>query len=525
MTFLTFMLGLTSIANATCPTIEQTADSGQLATPSATDVSLINGFIPSGSTNLTDCTFTKVAKSNGDYYLAVFTSSASGEETRVARLILKTSSATSQLGEINDAALGLGVANAPAILNIRLVPLANRTEMIFETRLSDGKTNDSVFVVWDGFVFKPAGPDWRNAETSVSSSELERRQQLSEASLFIPEGVPNESNATEIETGTNIESNYSIPANIYSPWIQLGKGRGYATLSIESSSDDDNLTVTEDSGVITNEYAIDVPSAPDGQALLLTISYPNSNSIPTDVKAYFDDIVVFEKGSGETTERTVRITHSTINASEKFRLVYSGPEGKKVRYRFRAPICDFNHDGTINSSDITILQSALNSSATSSDDRDVDGNGTIEAADVSLCQKQCAMADCSTAALNVPAKKLDYSSSISKTNISQTSVVNRGPRTITNTAVERITNTSGNTIEGPLYVVVNITNTTNTITMPGALGGIGILPFGKYYLDITSSVSGGHLLSNQSVDVTLVFVRPTTGGAFAYSYTLFAPEN
>lgn len=60
-----------------------------------------------------------------------------------------------------------------------------------------------------------------------------------------------------------------------------------------------------------------------------------------------------------------------------------------------APRCDINHDGKINSLDISLIFAARNTPATGSDDaRDADGDLQITVADARVCQQKCTSTGC-----------------------------------------------------------------------------------------------------------------------------------
>jgi len=72
----------------------------------------------------------------------------------------------------------------------------------------------------------------------------------------------------------------------------------------------------------------------------------------------------------------------------------------------------------------------------------------------------------------------------------------------------RLLNLGGRTMTTPLHVVVDLEiEGTNTVAMPGALGGVGIGPHGTYYTDVSGQFPGGRITPNAEARTTLTFVR------------------
>jgi PKD repeat protein len=102
----------------------------------------------------------------------------------------------------------------------------------------------------------------------------------------------------------------------------------------------------------------------------------------------------------------------------------------------------------------------------------------------------------------------DVSASISLTTANERSVMDRRTRMVTSTADVTLTNSSSESISSPLHAVIEILNTDySNVTMPDALGGDGIDPYGKYYYDLSGELTNGVLLPGQSVTFGVKFVR------------------
>jgi hypothetical protein len=79
---------------------------------------------------------------------------------------------------------------------------------------------------------------------------------------------------------------------------------------------------------------------------------------------------------------------------------------------------------------------------------------------------------------------------------------------ISSTADITITNSSNETISSPLHVVIDVLDTTyDNVQMPDALGSSGTGPYGKYYHNLSGSLSEGELSAGESVTFQVRFVR------------------
>jgi hypothetical protein len=78
-----------------------------------------------------------------------------------------------------------------------------------------------------------------------------------------------------------------------------------------------------------------------------------------------------------------------------------------------------------------------------------------------------------------------------------------------------LTNTSSRPVLKPIHAVLSINNPTGAVSVPGALGGSGTTPYGKYYIDLTSRIAAAQLESGAKVTFNLQFVRKS-GVTFSY---------
>ena len=78
-------------------------------------------------------------------------------------------------------------------------------------------------------------------------------------------------------------------------------------------------------------------------------------------------------------------------------------------------------------------------------------------------------------------------------------------RMMTSTADVTLTNTSERTLLSPLHAVIDTGEA--QVSVPGALGGPGIGPYGKYYFDLSGTLPGGRLVQGQQVTFRIQFVR------------------
>jgi sugar lactone lactonase YvrE len=87
-----------------------------------------------------------------------------------------------------------------------------------------------------------------------------------------------------------------------------------------------------------------------------------------------------------------------------------------------------------------------------------------------------------------------------------------------------LTNASSKPVMKPIHAVISINNPTGVVTVPGALGGSGTAPYGKYYIDLTSRITAAQLGSGAKVTFNLQFVRKS-GVTFSYKVTPYGvPE-
>ncbi|MBN1627717.1 MAG: PKD domain-containing protein, partial [Deltaproteobacteria bacterium] len=103
---------------------------------------------------------------------------------------------------------------------------------------------------------------------------------------------------------------------------------------------------------------------------------------------------------------------------------------------------------------------------------------------------------------------IDVSSSITLTTANERSTMDRLTRIVTSTADVTITNSSSENISFPLHAVIDILDTDySNVTMPDALGGDGIDPYGKHYYDLSGDLISGVLAPGQSITFGVKFIR------------------
>jgi len=99
----------------------------------------------------------------------------------------------------------------------------------------------------------------------------------------------------------------------------------------------------------------------------------------------------------------------------------------------------------------------------------------------------------------------DLSSLVSVTKSNEVSITDRVTLKATTTVNLTIQNLSDMAIRVPLHAVIDISAA--AVTMPTALGGPGVPPYGKYYYDLSSNLSSGVLAPQGKVTFTAKFVR------------------
>jgi hypothetical protein len=116
-----------------------------------------------------------------------------------------------------------------------------------------------------------------------------------------------------------------------------------------------------------------------------------------------------------------------------------------------------------------------------------------------------AILNAATMALCAP---VDISSSIAVSAANEHNVLDRITRQITSTVDFTLTNTSSTTITTPFHATLELT--TQTVQMPGALGGFGQAPYQTFYYDLSGKLTGGALAPGQGVAFTATFKRPSS---------------
>ena len=93
----------------------------------------------------------------------------------------------------------------------------------------------------------------------------------------------------------------------------------------------------------------------------------------------------------------------------------------------------------------------------------------------------------------------DVSQHVTVTTSNERSSLDRDTRMVTSTADVTITNTSTTNISFPIHAVIEILDTDySNVQMPDALGGLGTTPYDKYYIELTSAMSGTQSLLFES---------------------------
>jgi hypothetical protein len=101
---------------------------------------------------------------------------------------------------------------------------------------------------------------------------------------------------------------------------------------------------------------------------------------------------------------------------------------------------------------------------------------------------------------------------------SEKSNLDNRTRMMTSTADITIINTSDRTLLPPLHAVIDTGG--EQVKMPEALGGPGTQPYGKYYYDLSRSLTNGGLSQGQRVTFKIQFVR-NAETRFTYSITTY----
>jgi hypothetical protein len=98
--------------------------------------------------------------------------------------------------------------------------------------------------------------------------------------------------------------------------------------------------------------------------------------------------------AGNPATATIDLINVTDPVGNEDLLAAATFRGGEQEYMARIPLCDFNGDGIIDSSDIAVIFNARNETAAPGDPRDVDGDGLITVNDARICAEYCTNANC-----------------------------------------------------------------------------------------------------------------------------------
>lgn len=101
------------------------------------------------------------------------------------------------------------------------------------------------------------------------------------------------------------------------------------------------------------------------------------------------------------------------------------------------------------------------------------------------------------------AEPVDISAQVGATASGQRCTLDKRSRVQTCTADIKLTNRGPLAVLAPLHLVFVVQGT--AVTMPGALGGIGSGPYGAFYYDLASRLTGGRLANGQQLTIPATF--------------------